>query len=69
MFLTTFFQGVGFSVIQSSMLISGIWGILYFKEIRGFNMIMKWFCSASVTIMGIIWLTYEHEVDNIRGHR
>jgi glucose uptake protein GlcU len=54
-------QGVGFSVIQSSLLISGLWGIFYYREIRGLEMILKWFCAAALTLIGIVWLTYEHE--------
>ena len=40
--------------------VSGLWGILYFKEIQGAKNIAKWFASAGVTICGIILLSYEH---------
>jgi glucose uptake protein GlcU len=62
-------QGVGFSVIQSSLLISGLWGIFFYKEIRGIEMIVKWFCAAVLTLIGIVWLTYEHESSASGGHR
>jgi len=52
--------GVGYSSTQSSMLISGLWGIFYFREIEGTNAIFKWFLSASVTVLGILLLSYEH---------
>jgi len=53
-------EGVGYSATQSSMLISGLWGIFYFREIEGANAISKWFLSASVTVLGILLLSYEH---------
>jgi glucose uptake protein GlcU len=54
-------QGVGFSFCQGQLLISGLWGVFYFKEIQGRETITKWFTSAAVTIVGIIWLSYQHE--------
>jgi glucose uptake protein GlcU len=53
-------QGVGFSFIQSSMLISGLWGVCFFREILGFDRIMKWLLSSIVTIIGILLLSREH---------
>ena len=54
-------QGVGFSFCQGQLLISGLWGVFYFKEIQGRETIMKWFASAVLTIIGIICLSYQHE--------
>ena len=53
-------QGVGYSLIQGSMLVSGLWGIL-FGEIKGSERIWKWLTSSIVTIVGIVWLSYEHK--------
>lgn len=53
-------QGVGYSFTQSSMLISGLWGIFRFKEIEGRDRILKWLSSASIAVAGILWLSYEH---------
>ena len=53
-------EGVGYSSTQASMLISGLWGIFYFNEIEGSNAIFKWYLSASVTVLGILLLSYEH---------
>jgi len=53
-------QGVGYSLIQGSMLVSGVWGIL-FGEIKGSERIWKWLISSIVTIVGIVWLSYEHK--------
>lgn len=50
-------QGVGYSLSQSSMLISGLWGIIYYDEIR---QVRKWLSAACVTMVGILWLSYEH---------
>ena len=60
-------QGVGFSFCQGQLLISGLWGVFYFKEIRGRGTIAKWFISATVTIIGIIWLSFQHEKDGGGG--
>jgi glucose uptake protein GlcU len=54
-------QGVGYSLSQSSMLISGLWGIFYYKEIRGEDMVFKWLLAAILTMVGILCLSYEHE--------
>jgi hypothetical protein len=53
-------EGVGYSVVQSSMLVAGLWGIFYFKEVKGVETIAKWFASAVLTVCGIILLSYEH---------
>lgn len=52
-------QGVGYSASQAALLISGIWGIFYFKEVTKPCIIGKWFLSAFVTISGILLLGYE----------
>ncbi len=54
-------QGVGFSFCQGQLLISGLWGVFFFGEIKGRDTIAKWFASAGVTVLGIIWLSYQHE--------
>lgn len=63
--ITVFYlgQGVGYPVVQSSMLVSGLWGIFYFKEVQGFKRISMWILSSLVTIYGIVLISYEH-VDN-----
>ena len=53
-------EGVGYSVIQAAMLVSGLWGIFWFREITDSMAIMKWFVSAGLTIFGILLLSYEH---------
>lgn len=53
-------EGVGYSVVQAAMLVSGLWGIFYFREITDSVAIMKWFVSAGLTISGILLLSYEH---------
>lgn len=53
-------EGVGYCVCQASMLISGLWGIFYFHEVKGSSAISKWFLSALLTVCGILLLSYEH---------
>lgn len=53
-------QGVGNSLVQSKILISGMWGICWYKEITERPAIVKWFLSAAITVTGVLWLSYEH---------
>lgn len=53
-------QGVGGSFIQSSMMVSGLWGIAL-GEIRGSGRIAKWLASSVITIIGAICLSQERE--------
>eukprot|EP00928_Gymnodinium_smaydae_P032990 TRINITY_DN23753_c0_g1_i1.p1 TRINITY_DN23753_c0_g1~~TRINITY_DN23753_c0_g1_i1.p1 ORF type:complete len:426 (+),score=76.83 TRINITY_DN23753_c0_g1_i1:57-1334(+) len=48
-------QGIGYSLIQSSVIISGLWGILYFKELRG-RAVMFWAVCCAICVIGVIWL-------------
>ena len=59
--VTALGQGVGFSFVQTSMLVSGIWGIFYFGEVQGFERITKWIPSSLITNLGILMLSYEHK--------
>ncbi|CAJ1947201.1 unnamed protein product [Cylindrotheca closterium] len=52
-------QGVGNSLVQLKILISGLWGIFYYKEIQNKRSIKFWFLSASICISGILGLTYQ----------
>lgn len=62
-------QGVGFSFCQLQLLVSGLWGVFYFKEIRGKERIAKWFMSAGVAVLGIICLSYQHEGGSVHRRR
>ena len=53
-------EGVGYSVVQAAMLVSGLLGIFWFREIVCAMAITKWFISAGLTIAGILLLSYEH---------
>ena len=52
-------QGVGNSLIQCKIFVSGLWGILVFREITEREFIVKWFASAALSVTAIIWLSYE----------
>jgi hypothetical protein len=49
-------QAVGYSLTQSKLLVSGMWGILFFREVRGKRAIIMWVLSACTTLCGILWL-------------
>jgi len=53
-------EGVGYPLVQTSILVSGLWGIFYFREVQGTERITKWLCSSLITIFGILLLSYEH---------
>ena len=55
-------QGVGYGIVQSQLLISGLWGALYYREIVGKQAIMRWLSFALLTILGMVVLSLE------RGH-
>lgn len=52
-------QGVGNSLVQLKILISGLWGIFYYKEIQNKRSIKLWFLSASICVSGILGLSYQ----------
>jgi len=53
-------EGIGFSVTQGSMLVSGLWGIFYFQEITKAHAIRMWILFAICCICGIVLLSYNH---------
>jgi hypothetical protein len=53
-------QGVGFSLGQLQLLVGGLWGIFFYKEIVGYSTILSWFGSAFLALCGIVWLSFEH---------
>ena len=54
-------EAVGYSICQTSLLVSGLWGIFYFQEVKGFRQRILWDSSAIVTLLGIVLLTAEHD--------
>lgn len=52
-------QGVGNSLVQTKILVSGLWGIFWYKEINGPKTITMWFISATIAVVAIIWLSLE----------
>ena len=53
-------QGLGYSIVQSQLLIAGLWGVVYYKEIDNSSQIRLWFVSALVTVIGIVILSQQH---------
>lgn len=53
-------QGVGYSIVQSQLLVAGLWGVLWYKEIRGPIVVASWFLFAGLTVVGILLLSQEH---------
>ena len=53
-------QGVGYSIVQSQLLVAGVWGALWYAEIRSSRRLLSWFLFASITVAGILLLSREH---------
>lgn len=60
MTITYLGQSIGNSLCQLSMLVSGLWGVFYFEEIRGSRSINRWFFSAGIALLGILLLGTQH---------
>lgn len=54
-------QASGYSFCQLQLIVSGCWSVFYFREITEQTIVAKWFVSAAVAIIGIIWLSWEHK--------
>jgi glucose uptake protein GlcU len=61
-------QGVGNSLVQTKILVSGLWGIFWYKEITGNMTILKWFGSAGIALLAIIWLSLERLLSTGEDH-
>jgi hypothetical protein len=53
-------EGVGYPLVQTSILISGLWGLFYYQEVTGLERRARWFASSLLTVFGILLLSYEH---------
>lgn len=53
-------EGVGYSIVQAQMLVAGLWGVLWYREVQGWYAIAGWFCCALTTLSGILLLSHEH---------
>jgi glucose uptake protein GlcU len=52
-------QAVGFSLTQCALLISGLWAIIYFKELTYRNAIIIWVLAAFVLLGGAFLLAFK----------
>ncbi len=50
-------QSIGYPSVQSSMIVSGLWGIIYYRELRGWKPILCWVVAALVALAGIALLS------------
>mmetsp|Transcript_45369 Transcript_45369/g.95203 ORF Transcript_45369/g.95203 Transcript_45369/m.95203 type:complete len:386 (-) Transcript_45369:416-1573(-) len=52
---------MGYSLNQSSIIISGLWGIFYYREIPGAMNMIGFFTSSCVVFAGVLLLANEHQ--------
>lgn len=53
-------EGVGYSIVQAQMLVAGMYGVLLYREVRGWRDVTAWFICALLTLTGILLLSHEH---------
>lgn len=53
-------EGVGYSIVQAQMLVAGMYGVLLYREVRGWRDVTAWFSCALLTLTGILLLSHEH---------
>mmetsp|Transcript_13563 Transcript_13563/g.29457 ORF Transcript_13563/g.29457 Transcript_13563/m.29457 type:complete len:394 (+) Transcript_13563:233-1414(+) len=58
--ISTLGDFMGYSLGQASLLVSGLWGIFYYREISAIDDIVGWLVSCAVVLGGILWLSKEH---------
>merc|ERR1712154_448477 len=46
-------QGIGLSLIQSSVIVSGLWGILFYKEMKG-KAVLYWSLCCAICLVGVV---------------
>lgn len=54
-------ESIGMSIVQSQMIVSGAWGILWFGEMKGMKPIFGWAMSALLVLVSIFLLSHEHK--------
>lgn len=52
---------LGYSLNQASMIISGLWGIFYYKEIPGCQNILGFILSSIIVFVGILMMVSNHQ--------
>lgn len=53
-------QGIGYSLIQSSVIVAGLWGILYYRELSG-KPILYWMLFCGICLCGVFGLVLERK--------
>merc|ERR1740121_1314113 len=56
--VATLGQGIGYSLVQASIVVSGLWGIFYYREMSG-SSVVYWVLSCLVCFVGIGGLAME----------
>eukprot|EP00568_Trieres_chinensis_P019933 CAMPEP_0183326646 /NCGR_PEP_ID=MMETSP0160_2-20130417/82779_1 /TAXON_ID=2839 ORGANISM="Odontella Sinensis, Strain Grunow 1884" /NCGR_SAMPLE_ID=MMETSP0160_2 /ASSEMBLY_ACC=CAM_ASM_000250 /LENGTH=399 /DNA_ID=CAMNT_0025494679 /DNA_START=72 /DNA_END=1271 /DNA_ORIENTATION=- len=58
--ITTLGDFTGYSLGQASLLVSGLWGIFWYREVTAASDVAGWFAAAFFMLGGILLLSYEH---------
>jgi len=54
-------ESIAYPSVQAALLVGGLWGIFYYKELNGAQATV-WFISAAVTLGGIVLLSQEEVI-------
>merc|ERR1712054_659912 len=58
--VNTIGQGIGYSLIQSSVIVSGCWGIFWYRELKG-RPVVYWTMCCIVCMVGVLGLASEKQ--------
>mmetsp|Transcript_23804 Transcript_23804/g.35958 ORF Transcript_23804/g.35958 Transcript_23804/m.35958 type:complete len:82 (+) Transcript_23804:2-247(+) len=56
--VSTMGQGIGYSLVQCSVIVSGLWGLLYYGEMRG-KAVCYWCFFLMLCCVGIVGISLE----------
>lgn len=58
--VSTLGQGIGYSMVQGSVVVSGLWGLLYYQEISG-RPVLYWCMACALCGVGMAGLAFEKQ--------
>lgn len=56
--VNTIGQGIGYSLVQSSIIVSGLWGIIYYREMHGWPL-LSWVLCCLTCLSGTVLLALQ----------
>jgi hypothetical protein len=60
-------QGLGYAVVQSQLVVAGLWAVFFYGEIQGRTRIAGWFAFCALTVVSMLLLTRQHQSMPMHG--